>query len=303
MLIKKSILLLTLMLFSATCGSTSVSNSKIQLLDKISSENFSGFDYRQPGSMAYSVTTAELLSESACKVSYTNFRPENSNGEKVVIMAHGFFRNEQTQRELAQHLASWGVHIVTVGFCNSKPWNGHHDKNGADMILVSNAINAKEVIYSGFSAGGLSAIIAASLDSRTLAYLGLDMVDNFDKGIKAAADVKAPVFALVAESSSCNAKNNGLAVFEKIENSSLLKVNSASHCDFEYPYDKKCAWVCGKAKAPHDRVDIQETILGLTTALLRWQLGLDEQAATWWQKGESSNYDILFSGERISSIE
>jgi hypothetical protein len=299
MLIKKSILLLTLILFSATC----VSNGKVQLLDKIPAEKITGPDYRQPGSMAYSITASELKSESGCKVSYTNFKPEQSTGEKVVVMGHGFFRNEKTQRELAQHLASWGVPVVTVGFCNSRPWNGHHDKNAADMILVANAINAEQVIYSGFSAGGLSAIIAASLDSRTLAYLGLDMVDNFDKGIKAAADVKAPVFALVAESSSCNAKNNGLDVFEKIEKPSLLKVNSASHCDFEYPYDKKCAWVCGKAKPPYERVDIQETILGLTTALLRWQLGLDEQAVGWWQKGESSNYDILFSAERISSIQ
>lgn len=298
MLIKKSILLLTLILFSVTC----VSNSKVELLDKITTEKIQGPDYRQAGSMAYSVTASELESESGCKVTYTNFKPQNSSGEKVVVMAHGFFRNEKTQRELAQHLASWGVPVVTVGFCNSRPWNGHHDKNAADMILVASAINAKQVIYSGFSAGGLSAIIAASLDSRTLAYLGLDMVDNFDKGLEAATAVKAPVFALIAESSSCNAKNNGFAAFGKIENPSMLKVNSASHCDFEYPYDKKCAWVCGKAKAPYDRVDIQETILGLTTALLRWQLGLDEQAAGWWQKGEGSNFDILFSGERISLL-
>jgi len=154
-------------------------------MEKILSNSLQGRDYRLAGEQKFITTKHTLKSQSGCNVKYTQFKPElwRENND-VIILGHGFFRNEKTQKDSAQHLASWGLYVVTVGFCNSKPWNGHHDKNGADMVLLADAINAKSVIYSGFSAGGLAAFIASSLDSRKKAYLGLDMVDNFKKGIE-----------------------------------------------------------------------------------------------------------------------
>jgi hypothetical protein len=69
---------------------------------------------------------------------------------------------------LAQHLASWGLSVVRLEFCNSKLWAGNHDLNGADMVALSRKLHAVKVIYTGFSAGGLAAMVAADLDKHTL---------------------------------------------------------------------------------------------------------------------------------------
>lgn len=285
--------------FMLSCVSLATTET---LLPAISSDQIQGKDYRALGSVTFSSSEGAIKSDSGCTVNYTQFLPDTYQGEVVVILAHGFFRNQKTQKQLAEHLASWGLNVVTVDFCNSKPWNGHHDKNGADMVLVANALNAQSVIYSGFSAGGLAAIIASSLDTRTKAYLGLDMVDNFDKGIAAAPQVAAPVFGLVAESSMCNAKNNGLQAYNKIEQANLYQISGARHCDFEYPFDKKCSLACGKTKAPYAREDVQSTILGLTTALLLWQSGLDTEAKSWWENS-ASNTKLFIENNRIELFE
>jgi len=284
--------------FIFSCVSSATTGSMMQ---KINSEQLKDKDYRVLGSGKYSSTESSIKSDSGCKVKFTQFVPENHQGEMVVILGHGFFRNQKTQKELAQHLASWGLHVVTMDFCNSRPWNGHHDKNGADMVKVADVIGAKSVIYSGFSAGGLAAFIASSQDARTKAYFGLDMVDNFDKGIEAAPQVKAPIFGLIAESSMCNAKNNGLDVYAKTEQKVLFKVSGATHCDFEYPFDKLCSIACGKNEEPYTREDIQETILGLTTALFLWQSGVDLEAKSWWEK-DSEKIQLFINSKRLEVL-
>lgn len=292
-----------LLLFTIFILFTCVHQTPEKNMEKITSKQIQGQDYRLKGANVFEYSKHTLKSASGCTLHYTEFKPVDVPvNDNVIILGHGFFRNEKTQKELAEHFASWGLHTVTVGFCNSKPWNGHHDKNGADMVLVANAIGAKSVIYSGFSAGGLAAIIASSEDSRTKAYLGLDMVDNFDKGIKAAPAIKAPVFGLVAEPSMCNAKNNGLKVYAEIDQPNLVKIKGARHCDFEYPFDKKCSLACGKTHAPYEREDVQDTILGLSTSLLLWQSGLDQSAKSWWEKGQD-NSKLFIKNSRTEIIQ
>jgi dienelactone hydrolase len=295
---KKIAASISLLLFIVTCSIPSLENN----MKRLGSDQIEGQDYRTPGKFNYAYTKNSLKSASGCQVEYTEFVPEASDKKTAVILGHGFTRNQKTQKDMAEHLASWGIYNITVDFCNSRPWNGHHDKNGADMVLIANAVGAESIVYSGFSAGGLAAFIASSLDSRTRAYLGLDMVDNFKKGIKAAPKVEAPVFGLIAESSMCNAKNNGFKVYKEIEQSNLLRVRGASHCDFEYPFDRKCTYVCGGNKTPYSREDIQENILGLTTALFLWQTGIDVDARNWWEK-ESLNAQQFIETNRIIYLE
>ena len=96
----------------------------------------------------------------------------------------------------------------------------------------------------------------------------------------------------------CNAKNNGFKVYKEVAQPNLLRVRGASHCDFEYPFDKKCTLACGGNDEPYSREDIQENILGLTTALFLWQTGLDGEAKNWWDK-ESQNAQQFSNTERL----
>ena len=67
---------------------------------------------------------------------------------------------------LARHLVSWGLPVVNLEFCNSKFWAGNHDLNAADMVAVAQKKDTGKVIYVGFSAGGLAAILATNLDNK-----------------------------------------------------------------------------------------------------------------------------------------
>ena len=154
------------------------------------------------------------------------------------------------------------------------------------MVAVSRKLKTGRDIYVGFSAGGLAAMVAANLDINTRAVLGLDMVDNQGLGKKIAPNLAVPFFGLIAEPSACNAKNNGLDSYALAPHSNVIKVEDTSHCHFEYPVDGKCSIVCGRGEKRFSRAIIQQTIVGLTTAFLLWQTGLDANGETWWSDSQ-----------------
>ena len=245
-----------------------------------------GPDYRNQGKGRYESLEGKLKSSTGCEVTYTYYRPKHLASDVLVILGHGFMRNKRRMADLAQHLASWGLSVVNVEYCNSKLWVGNHDRNGADMAAVSRKLKAGKVIYVGFSAGGLAAMVAANLDNNTLAVLGLDMVDNQGLGKKIAPNLAVPFFGLIAAPSACNAKNNGLDSYALSPHSNVIKVEDTSHCHFEFPVDGKCFFVCGQGEKRFSRAIIQQTIVGLTTAFLLWQTGLDTKGETWWSDSQ-----------------
>ena len=241
-----------------------------------------GPDYRRKGTKQIFKTGGKLKSSTGCEIAYTRFQPQNTQSGIMVILGHGFLRSGKRMKIMAQHLASWGIDVATIDFCNSKLWAGNHDKNAADMVAVSQNFQATGTIYMGFSAGGLAALVASNLDYNTQAYFGLDMVDHRGLGKSTAPQLNLPLFGLLADPSSCNAGNNGLDVYASASQAFVLKIADATHCHFELPMDSKCAIMCGRGEKRLSRQEIQQTILGLTTAFLLWQTDIDPSAASWW---------------------
>jgi hypothetical protein len=267
----------------ASCASNS-SNPVVE--DGKDTYTLIGPDYRNQGKGRYESLEGKLKSSTGCEVTYTYYRPRHSSSDELILLGHGFMRNKKRMAYLAQHLASWGLSVVNVEYCNSKLWAGNHDRNGADMAAVSRKLKAGEVIYVGFSAGGLAAMVAANLDINTRAVLGLDMVDNQGLGKKIAPNLAVPFYGLIAAPSICNAKNNGLDSYALAPHSNVIKIEDTSHCHFEYPVDGKCSIVCGRGEKRFSRAIIQQTIVGLTTAFLLWQTGLDANGETWWSDSQ-----------------
>jgi hypothetical protein len=50
--------------------------------------------------------------------------------------------------------------------------------------------------------------------------------------------------------------------------------------------------VCGKSEKRFSREVIQQTIVGLTTAFLLWQIGIGPNGETWWSDSQL-NYKTL----------
>ena len=260
-----------------------------------------GNDYRTRGPHPFAKLNGAFQSPTGCHSAYTHYCPRSTNGSTVVVLAHGFTRRRKHLRGLAKHLASWGLSVVTLDFCYSKPWRIDHIKNGADMVALTHHLRYRQAIYAGFSAGGLAAIIAASIDDTAIAMLGLDPVDWRKQGQKMAAELTIPCFGLIGEASSLNAWNNGLAIFQNASQRRVLKIIEADHCQFEHPTDPLCNLVNGRKSKRFLRFQIKETILAMSTALLLWQTGLAGEAASWWQKGQN-NYEYLHKLGIIRSI-
>lgn len=211
--------------------------------------------------------TGNLISEYGCTLDYEYYRPHPQEEERTVILAHGFMRSLKSMRGWASFWQPQGIGTVIVSFCNSSIFNGHHQRNADDMTALREHLELENVVYAGFSAGGLAAYLAALKDESASAYLGLDSVDSGNLAETANTALEVPSFFLVAAPSACNAQNNMLETIFK-HSYPMSHIDGATHCHFESPYDARCSWLCGKSSA-EQTATIQAVIFRQATDWLR----------------------------------
>lgn len=250
-----------------------------------------GPDLREAGPYAVEVDTGSVALP-GCSMSYDLRTPAGMADAPVVVLAHGFQGNRASMAGWAEHWASWGMRVVTPDLCHASIIDTDHPQNGVDLQALVSELSLPSVIYAGYSAGGLAAVIAAAGDDEATALLGLDMVDSSSLGADAAGSVGVPAFALVGEPSQCNTTNNGIAVFGSIAGSRALRVTEADHCDFQSPADFLCGLTCTGSNDQFADEEIQAAVRGLSTAVVLWQSGLEPTGAQWWTAGEPY-YDLL----------
>lgn len=215
-------------------------------------------------------TAGFLESISGCRIDTRLYRPERPRTKALVVLGHGFLRDQGRMAGLAEALATAGIPTVTLDFCNSRLWDGRHLQNGRDMRRVADELGAQRVIYAGFSAGGLSALVAAWDDPRAIGVLTLDLVDDGELGEGLARTLAAPLVGLQGDPAPCNAQANGLAVFAASPKAQVFTIPGARHCDFESPSDWLCESVCGQAKTGSEarRREVIERSVDLVSRLL-----------------------------------
>ncbi len=195
----------------------------------------------------YSLTEQSASSQFGCRFDYRIYQPDQPRTATSVILGHGFLRDQDNMVELSRAVANAGIRIVTLDFCNMRVWNGHHQRNAQDMRDLAESLGiAHDIIFAGFSAGALAAVLAA--DNNTRAIMALDLVDQAELGTTAIANLTTPLVGLAGPASGCNANNNGDAIFESRKQptlSQLLKIDNASHCEFESPSNWLCETACG----------------------------------------------------------
>jgi pimeloyl-ACP methyl ester carboxylesterase len=219
------------------------------------------------GTVESDIERGSLWSPFGCEVRYEVHRPVGWDGGATVVLAHGFLRDLRTMRGWAAHLASHGVATAVVSFCNSRLFDGRHDRNAVDLRALADTLQAPDgpVLYVGFSAGGLAALLAAADDPRTVAYLGLDAVDSGGLATRATG-LAAPALFLLAEPDACNAQASMAPVAATIAAARLVRIPYATHCHFEDPYAPLCERLCGRVE-PQEAADaIRATIRSLATA-------------------------------------
>jgi hypothetical protein len=205
--------------------------------------------------------TGTLPSSTGCDLDYRLYRPEQAGSRDLVVLGHGFLRSQEHMTDLAVALAGDGVPVVTLDFCNMRPWNGRHVQNAQDMIRVARALDAERIVYAGFSAGALAALVAGRSDPKAIGIVTLDLVDAQGIGRRAATGLDKPLFGLVGEPTNCNARDNARGVFALSDTARLRRIAGAGHCDFESPTDRLCRLLCDDpdGTAPSQRPSIIAT--------------------------------------------
>lgn len=110
-------------------------------------------------------------------------------------------------------------------------WNAHIDPARTGLL--------------GFSAGGLSSLLAAA-DAPDLAiWVGLDPVDQDGLGAQAAVGLKPRALVLTSEPSACNGNENALGIVAALPEPAHYIIAGAVHTDAEWPTSWLAELVCG----------------------------------------------------------
>jgi len=256
--------------------------------------------YAQRGPFDPGVTSFSFSSEFGCtlKVDVLHIQslPQSNPPQfssSVIVLAHGFLQNMDRMRGWAEHFASWGMTTAIVSFCNSSAFRGRHERNAQDLIQVSRRVSERlgiqdrnlKVWYGGFSAGGLSALLATSMDDFSVGFLGLDPVNSggLANGV---LPLEKPALFLFAEPSPCNAQGSMYEAISKVQlyeshNSLVISIPYATHCDFEFPTTRFCERICGKNLPQEVEQEIRRSIVA---------------RATWWIVSQVNSPAALESG-------
>jgi dienelactone hydrolase len=258
-------------------------------------------DYRQAGHQRVSSASGSQQVSASCTMEVEVYTPASVSGPRVVL-SHGFSRTASNVAGWAEHVASWGLEVVTPDLCHAWILDSDHEANGQDLVALNDALGGGPVIYAGHSAGGLASVLAAAQDSDTVAVLLMDPVDYDDLGAGAAPGLAPPLLGLVGEASSCNSSSNGVDMIRAAPSAVGLQVTEADHCDFEDPTDWVCTAVCTGSNSRFSDAEIQDAVRGLLTAGAVWAAGLDNDArAQWWLEG-GSFYDPMRGDGAVSPL-
>jgi dienelactone hydrolase len=197
------------------------------------------------------VEAGSVASATGCRLDYDLYRPAQRRYQGLVVVAHGFLRSKARMADLSRALAAAGMIAAAVDFCNARPWDGAHWRNGLDLWRVGRSLSDGPVLYVGFSAGVLAALVAARHDRHAVAVIALDPVEHQDLGAHMAGWLDLPLLGLTGDASPCNAGGSGRRLLAAGRQVRVEQVEGAGHCDFESPSDGLCEALCGQPPGGH----------------------------------------------------
>ncbi|MBN2885482.1 MAG: alpha/beta hydrolase, partial [Chromatiaceae bacterium] len=174
----------------------------------------------------------------------TLFRSRLDTSGALVVLAHGFGRAPEQHAGLARALAAHGLSVAVPRLPHARPWSGAHWRNARELIRLAQALEAERLVYVGFSAGALVALIAARNDPRAAGLVMLDAVDSQGLGARLAPGLRVPTLALWGAPSPCNAARRAWPGLARAPHIEMDVFAQASHCAFESPTDWRCRLLC-----------------------------------------------------------
>jgi len=165
-------------------------------------------------------------------------------GEKapLVIILHGYDSSKEAHSHQCMHLASWGMHCLSVQLPKNGPWtgNGRTLARIVDLVYrrpetIDSRIDASKIILVGHSFGGSAVVTAIAQGARAAgailldpAGIGRDLPSSLQK-------INTPVMLLGADEKISATRNR--AYFFRYIRSGIVEISirNASHEDAQYP--------------------------------------------------------------------
>lgn len=182
------------------------------------------------------------------------YLPPMADSAPVVVVALGFKRNRKT-------MAGQGGMLAKEGFITVLPdlptW-ADHARNGRALTELLSEVRTEKWLQQlkpssraalvGFSAGGLSTLLAATGNTNVSCWVGLDPVGMGQMATAAAQSLDIPCFVLRAEPAPWNAGGNARQIFAALPGPAfVLVINHAIYVDAENPTSRAAEWACGKS--------------------------------------------------------
>ena len=256
------------------------------------------------GSGSYVGTTSD-----SSQMDYSIYYPVNHESEVIVLLVHGFSREQSVMAGFAEHFASWGIKTITMNLLHSSIVDNDPILDALDINILADQIGQSlPVVYVGHSSGGMRSVLAASQNSNAIAVLGLELVDALYPGmdnqyyaLSAVSNMMIPVWGMFGESSACNASSNGVNVFQDAFQGNAVIITEADHCDFELPTNFFCSLLCGQENYIFSEDDIEGVVLNLSTSFILSIVNFSELNIQLWQPG-NNYYDSLLTVGALQQI-
>ncbi len=248
-------------------------------------------DFYGPGPFDVDVEAGSEKLDGECTMKYTLYSPTDAADAPLAIVVHGFSQNQSNMAQMGEHIASHGVRALTPDLCHATFIDTDHPQNGIDLTLLAEAVApGEEIIYVGYSAGGLATFLAAASDPDTRALLGLDPVDAMNLGAMAAPGIDAPTLALHGSAGSCNNNGDSFGLAKLVPGAWALNTVGASHCDFQGDEGFACG-ICGP-----NHPELRTLIVALSTAFVAWQADVDPTGEAWVTIGGEKYLELVAEG-------
>lgn len=195
----------------------------------------------------FEVTQAEdieLDATSSVRIVGDMFLSSAKQRAPLVILLHGYGNSRAEHAYQAYHLATWGLHSLTLDLPNEGPWIDH-GKTLARLIgqirrgvpKLDPRIDLARIVIAGHSFGAAAVAVSLAEGAPVLGAILLDPASEFRELSRYLARVNKPVTIVSADPHISMTKNRDDFFYYLPGNVFEVSVANAHHEDAEFPFE------------------------------------------------------------------
>ena len=225
--------------------------------------------------------------------------PDNA---PLVLLLHGYDSSKRAHSKQAEHLASWGMHAMTVQLSRRGPWarNGRMLARIARSIRdaprsIDNRIDVERIILVGHSFGAYSVAVALAEGAPVAGAILLDPAATGREPLSYLRRVTKPVLIIGADDEVQSARNRE-EFFELVPREvAEVSIRDAGHEDAQYPSEFALQ---NSGHDPHTSEDMQIAFASALTAGVISLTVSSELEYAWKSFGRALQDGRFFDGKR-----